>query len=213
METGPRTSGVYHKHGYSHTRIDNIYKTMIGRCFNPKCKSYPRYGAKGITVCEEWKTNKIKFFEWAFSHGYKEDLTIDRIDPSKGYSPENCRWADYITQNNHRNTNCYVTVDGVTHTVAEWSRITGIKAGTIQQRLYKGWNPKEAVYTPTIDPAVAAKKHYITVDGETHSLTEWEQIKGLTPGAINSRLKMGWDELKAVTTPIQKRGSWSKKGA
>lgn len=139
-------------HGLSHTRIDHIYKTMIARCYKdrPSNKSYQQYGAKGVTVCDEWRQNKIAFFEWAFTHGYKEDLTLDRIDPDKGYSPDNCRWADYITQNNHRKSNRFVEVDGVSHTIAEWSRISGIKQGTIWYRLSHGWSPKDAVFKPLL---------------------------------------------------------------
>jgi len=135
-------------HGLAHTRIDHIYKTMIARCYYPTNKSYDRYGAKGITVCEEWRNDRVSFYNWSFAHGYRDDLTIDRIDPLKGYSPENCRWVDYITQNNHRKTNRFETIDGVTHTVAEWSRISGIAQTTIGNRLRSGWNPKEAVFKP-----------------------------------------------------------------
>lgn len=146
MELGPKTHGVYVRHGYSHTRIDHIYKSMIDRCENPKSHNYYKYGGRGIRVCEEWKNNKIAFFEWAFENGYSETLTIDRKDNSKGYSPENCRWITYQEQNNNRRSNRFVTVDGVTHTIAEWSRISGIKQATIQFRLCSGWDAKDAVY-------------------------------------------------------------------
>jgi len=151
MNIGPKTKGKYYRHGYSHTRIDHIYKSMISRCHKVDYsnKNYLKYGAKGITVCEEWRQNKVAFFEWAFANGYKEDLTIDRIDPSKGYSPENCRWVSYITQNNHRKSNRFIEVDGESHTIAEWSRITGVKPGTIQHRISHGWNSRDAVYATT----------------------------------------------------------------
>lgn len=148
MKTGPRTNGRYHKHGYAHTRIDHIYKTMIARCYYPNSISYPRYGAKGITVCDEWRADKKTFFEWALFNGYAEDLTLDRIDPSKGYSPANCRWVDYITQNNHRKTNRFIEIDGVEHSIADWARISGLKQGTIQYRISHGWNSKDAVFKP-----------------------------------------------------------------
>jgi len=141
-------TNVHRTYGFSHTRIDNIYKTMIARCHHEKCKSYRNYGAKGIAVCDEWRKDKTAFFKWAFANGYREDLTIDRIDPTKGYSPENCRWADYITQNNHRKSNRFIEIDGESHTIAEWSRISGIKQGTIQHRISHGWNNRDAVYKP-----------------------------------------------------------------
>lgn len=148
MKIGAKTNGRYYKHGYSHTRIDHIYKSMVDRCENPKSYNYSKYGKRGIRVCEEWKTNKIAFFEWAFANGYSEELTIDRIDNSKGYFPSNCRWITYQEQNNNRRSNRHETIDGVTHTVAEWSRISGISQSTIGDRLRKGWKPKDAVFKP-----------------------------------------------------------------
>ena len=160
-----RLNGNCHRtYGFSHTRIDNIYKSMLDRCFNPRNIGYPKYGAKGITVCEKWRNDKKAFFEWAFSHGYREDLTIDRIDPLKGYSPDNCRWADYIVQNNHRSTNRFVEIDGVCHTIAEWSRISGIKQGTIQYRLCRGWKPKDAVFKALIPPKESGRMATIKED-------------------------------------------------
>lgn len=148
MEIGPKTNGVYFRHGYAHTRIDHIYKSMVDRCENPKSYNYHKYGANGVHVCEEWKTNKKSFFEWAFNNGYKDSLTLDRINPLKGYSPENCRWVDYITQNNHRKSNRFIEIDGERKSVADWSRVSGLKQGTILYRINQGWNPKEAVYKP-----------------------------------------------------------------
>ena len=142
-----RINGNCHRtYGYSHTRIDHIYKSMIDRCENPKNYGYHKYGGRGIRVCEEWKANKLAFFEWAFANGYAENLTIDRKDNSKGYSPENCRWITYQEQNNNRRSNHFETIDEVTRTIAEWSRISGINPGTISTRLKKGWLPKDAVF-------------------------------------------------------------------
>lgn len=150
MERGPKVNGAYYKHGYSHTRIDNIYKSMVDRCENPKSYNYHKYGARGIRVCEEWKRDKIAFFEWAFANGYSDNLTIDRKDNTKGYNPDNCRWITYQAQNNNRRSNHFETIDGATHTIAEWSRISGIAQTTIWFRLRKGWNPKDAVFKPVM---------------------------------------------------------------
>ena len=76
------------KHGLSHTRIDNIYKAMVDRCCNPKSYNYKKYGLKGITVCKEWKENKIRFFEWAFKRIalFGEEKTVADWSRIKGIS-------------------------------------------------------------------------------------------------------------------------------
>lgn len=140
-----------YRHGFSHTRIDNIYKSMVSRCNKPKDSSYKRYGARGITVCEEWTKDKTKFFEWAFENGYTDELTIDRIDNSKGYSPANCRWATYKEQANNTRNNHVIDAFGQRHTMTEWSDITGIKVGTIWMRLKKGWDVEMAL-TAEVSP-------------------------------------------------------------
>jgi hypothetical protein len=77
---------------------------MKQRCYNKKCTEYSRYGAKGITVCNEWLHNPEVFIEWANNNGYKETLTIDRINPKGNYQPDNCRWADKRVQSCNRDT-------------------------------------------------------------------------------------------------------------
>lgn len=134
-----------YKHGLSHTRIDNIYKSMIDRCHNPNSHNYHKYGARGIAVCNEWKTDKTAFFKWALENGYSETLSIDRIDNSKGYSPENCRWCTYKEQNNNRRSNRFIEAFGQKKTLAQWSDFTGIKQGTIWARLKAGWNVEKAL--------------------------------------------------------------------
>lgn len=92
-------------HGKHDTRLYRIWKAMKSRCFNPNTESFKKwYGSNGIIVCDEWKNNFMAFYDWAMSNGYKDDLSIDRIDPLGNYEPCNCRWADAKTQaNNKRN--------------------------------------------------------------------------------------------------------------
>lgn len=89
-------------HGKSRTRLYRILTGMKSRCYNPQSHKYPLYGARGITVCDEWKNSFQAFYEWAIANGYSDDLSIDRIDNDRGYSPNNCRWSTVTEQNRNR---------------------------------------------------------------------------------------------------------------
>ena len=87
------------KHGYtSKNRLYRIWHNMKARCYNPNFNKYKYYGGKGIIVCDEWRTDFLKFRDWALNNGYADNLTIDRIDSNKNYCPENCRWIT-LTEN------------------------------------------------------------------------------------------------------------------
>ncbi len=126
------------KHHGAKTRLYNIYNKMKRRCENPNDAAYKDYGGRGITVCEEWKNDFTVFREWALLNGYDDSLSIDRIDNSKGYCPENCRWATSKQQSNNRRSNLYILYNGEVHTLSEWSDILGIKYGHLQEAFHKG---------------------------------------------------------------------------
>ena len=90
------------KYTASYPRLIQVYKHMMGRCYRKTNKDYYNYGARGIIICEDWYKKPDNFCKWALENGYKENLTIDRINTEGNYSPENCRWADAKTQS--RNT-------------------------------------------------------------------------------------------------------------
>ena len=139
--------GCYHRehlndygktHGMSHTKIYKKWKAMIQRCTNPNADHYYLYGARGITVCKEWSDDFYTFYNWAIEHGYQDDLSIDRIDNNKGYCPENCRWITLQQQANNRRCNHYITFNGVTKTLSQWSRLLNVNIGTLHYRVEHG---------------------------------------------------------------------------
>lgn len=136
-------------HGHYQHRLYNIHQGIKGRCLRPTEPAYKNYGARGITVCEEWKNSFAEFYNWAINHGYKDNLTIDRIDNNKGYCPENCRWTDRKTQGRNTRTNHLITYNGETRCAKEWAEILGIRYYNIWWRLRKGW-PIEKVLTKPI---------------------------------------------------------------
>lgn len=135
------------KHGAFGTLLYRTYSNMKNRCYNPKYCLFQHYGGKGIRVCDEWlgEHGFERFRDWAMSNGYKEGLSIDRINNAADYSPDNCRWADMVAQQNNRTNNRLITANGETRTMADWSRSSGISYATIQGRLSRGWSEADAV--------------------------------------------------------------------
>lgn len=141
LKNGHTTScGCYKKvccitHNETKTRLHRIWSGIKARCQNKNLPKYNNWGGRGIKMCKEWADSYEKFRDWALSSGYKENLTIDRIDNNKWYSPDNCRWATTKQQSNNRRTNHIITFNGQTHTISEWSEIIGVKSSTIQRRI------------------------------------------------------------------------------
>lgn len=104
LNNDTRKSGISHRiHGDGKTRLYRIWKAIKNRCNNPNCNDYKKwYGGRGISICHEWDCNFTSFKEWAMSHGYQEDLSIDRIDVNGNYNPENCKWSTSKEQANNK---------------------------------------------------------------------------------------------------------------
>lgn len=115
-------------------RLRNIWRGMKRRCNNPKDTCYPRYGAKGISVCNEWLHDFSAFEQWSLANGYSDTLTIDRIDNNGNYCPENCRWATHGEQQRNKSNNVRVEHNGESKTISEWSRLLGISDKTLYGR-------------------------------------------------------------------------------
>ena len=96
-----KTAETHYTHGYRKTRLYRTYRNMLSRCYNKNVENYKRYGMRGIKVCAEWQDPKA-FFEWAVANGYRDDLSIDRIDVNGDYCPENCRWVTNAIQARNR---------------------------------------------------------------------------------------------------------------
>ena len=141
--------GLSPVHGASHSRLYKIWDSMKYRCYNSKCQYFHRYGGRGIAICDEWRDNFVAFREWALSSGYRDDLSIDRIDNDGNYCPENCRWATRKVQGNNQSTNHLLEYNGEIKTISQWSEITGIRHDTLLHRIKLGWSIEKVLTTPT----------------------------------------------------------------
>ena len=135
-------------HGLRKHPLYPVWNDMKCRCRNKTHHAYKFYGARGVTVCDEWRTSFKAFYTWAMANGYKSGLEIDRRDNSLGYSPSNCRWTTRAEQARNRNVCVLKTINGVTKTVGEWADVHGLKQSTVHGRLKRGWSIQESLNTP-----------------------------------------------------------------
>ncbi len=135
------------KHGQCGTPEHNVWMSMLQRCFDTRCKCYPRYGGRGITVCPRW----LEFQEFLADMGLRPSPqhSIDRIYNNGDYGPANCRWATRTEQANNKRNSRVLTAQGISRTMAEWSRVSGISVVTIKRRIDDlGWAVERAVSQP-----------------------------------------------------------------
>lgn len=134
-------------HGATGTKLFDIWRKMLDRCYNPKSTSYKWYGAKGITVSPEW--HDFETFKVDNAGFETTTLTIDRVDNSQGYSKENCRWATWKVQQNNRSSNRILELNGKSQTMQQWADEVGINFQTIYARVGRlGWDIARALTTP-----------------------------------------------------------------
>lgn len=138
-----------------HARIYRIYQGMKARCYIESTDSYPDYGGRGISICEEWRNSYEAFKVWALDNGYRDDLSIDRIDNDGNYEPSNCRWAtakvQRANQRPHKPHRCkhVWTIDGETKPAKDWCAEYDLSVPMVMYRVKnRGMTPYEALTTP-----------------------------------------------------------------
>lgn len=131
--------------GKCNTKLYNTWRGMKERCINPKHSAYKHYGGRGIKLFPAWY-RFTAFDSWASQSGYKEGLTIDRIDVNGNYEPENCRWITMEEQNKNKRSNKLITYKGKTQTMKDWAEELNINYGKLRDRLGKlGWSVERAL--------------------------------------------------------------------
>jgi len=124
-----------------------IWAGVKNRCYSPNSTSYPRYGGRGVVMCERWRDSFENFLS---DVGYRphSDMSLDRIDNDQGYEPGNVRWASPITQANNKRNTKYIDINGVTKPISDWCRELDVPKTTVYSRLNRGWNAYDALLTP-----------------------------------------------------------------
>jgi hypothetical protein len=136
------------KHGGAYSSEYGIWSKIIARCENPNHPAYPNYGARGVSVCQEWKESFQSFIQDMGPRPSPEH-SVDRFpDNSGNYEPSNCRWATWVEQNNNKSNNHLVEFNGETKTIAQWAQEFGMSHGTLSQRLMRGWDVVDALTIP-----------------------------------------------------------------
>ena len=139
-------------------RLRTAWSLMKQRCYNPKCPIYKDYGARGITVCNEWLESSMPFIRWALANGYTDDLEIDRIENNGNYSPDNCRWVTRSENCLNRRDTFIVNLDGEDIKVWEYAKKVGIHHQTLKMRIRRGWSVEKALTTPLQEHTIKPKQ-------------------------------------------------------
>lgn len=145
MSCGCYRKDINTKHGMSRTRLGRIWREMNARCYNENNNAFKDYGGRGIGVCKEWGDNVLAFCDWADKNGYKDNLTIERVDVNGNYDPGNCKWVTMKEQENNRTNNRLITYNGKTKTAMQWSDELGVNYRNLLWRIYNGWPVGQAL--------------------------------------------------------------------
>ena len=183
--------------------LASVLSGMQQRCYNPRMHSYKTYGCRGIGICAEWYDAEIKerrienFMRWSLDNGYSIGLQIDRIDNSKGYEPNNCRYVTPIENARNRRDVTNITFNGETHCLGEWAEKPGVKKYILKNRIQQGL-PIEKVLVSD----VKEKDMYLDFRGDKVLLSELSKRFGVSRPCLRQRLKSGWSVEDAVTKKV-----------
>lgn len=159
------TSSRVRTHGMSKGPEYQVWNRMWSRCTNPLVDRYPRYGGRGITVCQEWESFEIFYNDMGARPS--EGHSIGRIDNDGNYCKENCRWETAAEQSSNTSRSVFLEHNGCRLTIAQWALNLGIPADVIRQRVYAGMSPERALERESL------VKKAIEVDGVVMLTTEW----------------------------------------
>lgn len=156
-------------------RLYRVWDGIIQRCCNPNAKNYHNYGGRGISVCDEWRTDFSVFEEYCISNGWKEGLQIDRVNNNGNYCPGNIRFVTQAENLRNKRTNHMITFNGETLCAADWCERFSIDDSTLWRRLTSGWSVEDALTKPK------QKRTYGKMDGGVNRI----EIDTVKNGGVN----------------------------
>lgn len=175
------------------THIRNVYHHMLHRCNNPNDKSYPRYGGRGIKVCDRWMI--FENFKNDMGERPSNDHQLDRINNDGNYEPGNCRWATRKQQSRNRSNNIIFDYNGVKASAPEIAELSGVKLKTIYNRLRKGMSIEVAASTDR-----KLNERIVEFGGLSMSISAWSKKTGINKNTLAMRFTNGWSVERALTT-------------
>lgn len=147
----PYEGSIIKKYGTYDTGLLHIYHQMLSRCHDSKDQSYKNYGARGISVSDEWRGNFLSFYDWCMSNNWQKGMEIDRKDNNGNYHPDNCRIVSKKINARNKRYNRVIEYNGLKLTMIEWAERTGIDYDSIRYRLDKGMS---------LDDVFSKENHY-----------------------------------------------------
>lgn len=144
------TKNLFLRHGLTNHPLYVVWKDIKERCYRKKAKNYPLYGGKGVRMCDQWKNDFKAFHKWCIENGWEAGLHVDK--DKKGnpllYSPETCSILTTAENQKFKNNSVYLTMDGVSHHIIDWGKLTGLGRDAIKLRLRRGWSVKDSLTIP-----------------------------------------------------------------
>jgi len=183
------------KHGdapYGKKKIKEYlaWANMKKRCFDKKHNSYKNYGARGIGVCTQWLNDYAQFLK--DMGRCPEGFSLDRIDVNQGYSPENCKWSSKIDQCNNTRANVFITYNGKTQTLTQWSRELNLNSKRTESRFRVGLNPEKIFLK---DKLILKLSPF-----DTELVVKWYQTKEFNQTAIANAFQISQARVSKILT-------------
>lgn len=132
----------------NYPHLYSVWNILRHKCYNKNNAKYKNYGARGITVCEEWKHKFEPFCKWAMANGYRQGLTIERIDVDGNYEPSNCKWITFKEQSRNKTNTKYAIYNGIKKPLIVWCEELNLPYNTIRARIDNSWEVNKALETP-----------------------------------------------------------------